>query len=292
MHNQADVNQLPFLSHFHPSVSMFAARLLSQSEMPVKPDLASHTLIHFLDRFVYRNAKAAAGGLRGASIMQPLAGGESKGVLVSNRLAAHTQKPLNSEDFWRRKAEDVAVDEVFFHKYFSQLGKVKQSRKNKMPEKGDVDVNSEDDENEDDGEDEIWQALVESRPELEGNSDDDSDLGMLDLDDSDQSASVGSVSDLEYLSDEDGGSGASDDNDAPEFDSLGSDIVHEDDEAVSDLDELFNQELETTEDDKVKKELDAKREDRKNKRRKFKNLPTFASAEDYAEMMLDDEEDV
>ncbi|KAI4086360.1 MAG: hypothetical protein L6R37_008421 [Teloschistes peruensis] len=62
---------LPFLKHYHPSVSLFAARLLTHDAMPPKTDLSSHTLIHFLDRFVYRNPKSTTAA-RGASIMQPI----------------------------------------------------------------------------------------------------------------------------------------------------------------------------------------------------------------------------
>jgi len=141
---------------------MFASRLLNGEKMPPKPDLTSHTLSHFLDRFVYRNAKASAGGPKGSSIMQPLSGGDSKSILL---LPSHThggQQPLNSEAFWRKKAEDVAVDEVFFHKYFTQIGKGKQaSDKNK--EKAIKNTYGSGDE-EDENEDEIWQALVDSRP--------------------------------------------------------------------------------------------------------------------------------
>ena len=165
---------------------MFASRLLNDDKMPPKPDLASHTLTHFLDRFVYRNAKASAGGPRGSSIMQPLAGGDNKGILLSNRSTQGGQQPVNSEAFWRKKAEDVAVDEVFFHTYFNQIGKGKQAAGKKNAAK-----TAEDSDNEDENEDEIWQALVDSRPEVEGPSDDDSDLEMLDLDDSEDASSLG-----------------------------------------------------------------------------------------------------
>src|SRR6266487_6465856 len=90
---------------------MFASRLIDRSQIPAKPELASHTLIHFLDRFVYRNPKAPHNGLRGSSLMQPLAGGEHQHILVTNRLPQQKIEPLNSESFWRKKAEDVAVDE-------------------------------------------------------------------------------------------------------------------------------------------------------------------------------------
>ena len=86
--------------------------------MPPKPDLASHTLSNFLDRFVYRNAKSAAGGPRGTSIMQPLAGGESRGVFLSSKTANHAQRPVNTDAFWHKKVEDVAVDEVIFPQVF------------------------------------------------------------------------------------------------------------------------------------------------------------------------------
>ena len=274
---------LPFLAHFHPSVSMFATRLLNGTEMPAKPDLASHTLIHFLDRFVYRNAKAAAGGPRGTSIMQPLAGGDSRSVLVSSRMSGKQQEPVNSEAFWRKKAEDVAVDEVFFHKYFSQIGKGKQAAKKASEKKP-----SNEEEDEDENEDEIWQALVDSRPEVEGASEDDSDLDMLDLDDdSDDDKSGDEGVDVELDDHDDAVSDASGDSGADLFDEDEDDLVESGEEAGSDIDDLFNQELET-----AKPTEEAKEESSSKKRRKMmKSLPTFASADDYAAMMVDDDAD-
>jgi ribosome biogenesis protein MAK21 len=248
---------------------MFATRLLESSEMPAKPDLASHTLIHFLDRFVYRNAKAAASGLRGNSIMQPLAGGDSRGVLVSNKSTQSTE-PVNSESFWRKKAEDVAVDEVFFHKYFSQIGKSKKAsaKKAKHDKAADADEG-------DENEDEIWQALVDSRPEVEGPSDDDSDLEMLDLDDSEDGSSVDGGVDIQS---EDGLDGDSDDYE--DVDSEGSDgegVIFGDDEDVDSDDE--EQELSKLVETKSEKETS------RSRKKRMKALPTFASADDYAEML-------
>lgn len=285
--------QIPFLAHYHPSVSMFAERLAKDEKMPPKPDLASHTLIHFLDRFVYRNAKAAAGTTKGSSIMQPLAGGDSKGILLSNRAVRAGQQPVNSEAFWRKNAEDVAVDEVFFHKYFSQIGKTKQAG----PKKTAASRSAEDSEaEEDENEDEIWQALVDSRPEVEGPSDDeDSDLEMMDLDDSDAESEKEATAediDADHEEDEDEGqletgsvsegSGGifSDDDDA---------LLGSDDEAPSEIDELFAKELEHAQPEKAHEDGE---ETSRQKRRKLKNLPTFASAEDYADMLKDDDEDM
>jgi len=254
---------------------MFASRLLNEEKMPPKPDLSSHTLTHFLDRFVYRNAKAAASGPRGSSIMQPLSGGDSRGVLISSRATQNGQQPVNTEVFWRKKAEDVAVDEIFFHKYFSQIGKGKQAANKKKLAKTAEESDNEYEENED----EIWQALVDSRPEVEGGSD-DSDMEMLDLDDSDAGSDLDSDEDGEQedviFNDSEGSVSAMDDVEA-QFDS--------EDEAPSKIDELFEKELEKGQASNEKPETS------RQKRKKMKNLPTFASAEDYAEMLENDEDE-
>jgi len=267
---------------------MFADRLLSDEKMPPKPDLSSHTLAHFLDRFVYRNAKASAGSLRGSSIMQPLSGGDSKGILLSNKSAQNAQVPLNSEAFWRKKTEDVAVDEVFFHKYFSQIGKGKQSSKKKVAAKAPTGSDNEEDENED----EIWQALVDSRPEVEGPSDDDSDMEMLDLEDSGEGSSDdddedGGV-DVEGSDDEeekvDVERSEDEDNDDGFLDEDASDLIDSEDDAPEAIDDLFEKELEKGD------VTEEKPETSRQKKRKLKSLPTFASAEDYA-AMLDNNDD-
>ncbi|KAF8858148.1 CBF-domain-containing protein [Acephala macrosclerotiorum] len=241
--------------------------------LPPKPDLASHTLSSFLDRFVYRNAKAAASGPKGGSIMQPLSGGESRGILLSNKGDSRAQDPLNTEKFWHKKAEDVAVDEVFFHKYFCQVGKSKQaSSKKKLGEKTAESIN-EDEENED----EIWQALVDSRPEVEGPSDDDSDMEMLDLDDIDSS-----IGELEVGSGEDSASleGA----DVADSDDTEGELADGSD-AGSEMGELFAKELQSS----TAEPKDKSKQSSREKRKKLKSLPTFASVEDYAEILDDDE---
>ena len=281
---------LPFIQHFHPSVAMFADRLLQSAEMGAKPDLASHSLISFLDRFVYRNAKASSSGLRGSSIMQPLAGGESRGVLVANRAAAHAHEPVNSEAFWRKKAEDVNPDEVFFHQYFSQVGKSKQSTKKKAEKKkkGEDESGDEEDENED----EIWQALVDSRPEVEGPSDDDSDLEMLDLDDSGEDGegdwSDDDEVDVEGSDDEVDVEGSDEEGEGEEASPFSDEEMEEAEGSEDDEDEdaLFEKELQTNKEPEVVKE-----ETGRQKKKKMKGLPMFASMEDYASMLDGDEDE-
>ncbi|TVY14859.1 Ribosome biogenesis protein NOC1 [Lachnellula arida] len=299
-HSNADKSclweSIPFLVHFHPSVSLFASRLVNNETLPPKPDLTSHTLAAFLDRFVYRSAKTATAGPRGSSIMQPLAGGDNKGILLSNKTNHGSVQPVNSESFWRKKAEDVAVDEVFFHKYFTQVGKGKMDRK-KKGKKGDGE-----DGDEENDEDEIWQALVESRPEVEGGSDGDEE--MLDFDDEDMDSmsesedggvdiesSGGEEVDIESDGDEagvpvvdDAQEGSSDEDGAFAEDlESGSEI----EDASDDEAELFAKELQTA---KPAQESEEKETSRKRKRR-MKSLPTFASMDDYAEMLDNDEDE-
>lgn len=216
--------------------------------------------------------------------MQPLSGGDSKGVLLSSRSTQGGPQPVNSEAFWRKKAEDVAVDEVFFHKYFNQIGKGKQASEKKKEKAAKKAEGSEDEE--DENEDEIWKALVDSRPEVEGPSDDDSDMEMLDLEDSDEASSLGGDEEVDVEEDgeeaaatdsDDGGvvlSGFSEDED-----------VGSEDEVGSELDELFEKELQTAQ------PVEKTEETSRQKRRKLKSLPTFASAEDYAEMLDNDEDE-
>ncbi|KAE9376794.1 CBF-domain-containing protein [Stipitochalara longipes BDJ] len=281
-HSNADKSCLweliPFLAHFHPSVSLFAMRLLSSEKMPPKPDLASHTLSNFLDRFVYRNAKSAAGGPRGSSIMQPLAGGDSQGVLLSSKTANHSQRPVNTEAFWHKKVEDVAVDEVFFHKYFSQIGKAKQALgKVKGTQEPAIGSDDENDENED----EIWQALVDSRPEVEGNSDDGSDLEMMDLDESEAGSAA---SGFELGSDDEDAQDSSQSNirETAGFEDGG--LFDDESDSGSEDEQLFANELLTGQKEEPE-------ETTKQRRKKLKNLPTFASVEDYAEMLENDEDE-
>jgi ribosome biogenesis protein MAK21 len=270
------------VAHFHPSVSLFASRLLNGKEMPAKPDLASHTLIHFLDRFVYRNAKVAAGSLRGNSIMQPLAGGEGRDVLISKRLIQRQHEPLNSDSFWRKKADDVAVDEVFFHKYFNHIAKGKKPTRQKLKPLENAEA-TDGDEDDGENEDEIWQALVESRPEVEGHSEDDSDLEMLNLDDSEDDSPLGDGVDLE-VDEEDGGSEGFD---VDALQGIDSNVSSNDGKDGSlEMEELFGDEL--NKDDHVGNTTKGIQKN-KSKRRKLKHLPIFASTEEYAEMLEDDD---
>lgn len=308
---------------------MNAGRLLEHEPMSGKPDLTLHTLTHFLDRFVYRTPKTAAAA-RGASIMQPLAGGDTQDRLVEAGKAAPQTMPLNSENFWKKKADEVAAEDVFFHEYFNRVNKDKARAKKGKAGDSSAARDEEGDEELSDAESEIWKALVDSRPDLEAAGDSDDDLDLDDLesaydDDEDEEgtgAGAGEEGDDDEVifndesdepSDEEMAefSGLDDDDEKdaaasppvttkktkPAKETKGKDEEDEDDfdMDVSD-DEAF---LDSDEDLPSDMELGgvelpaaeaAPAESEKKKRRKLKHLPTFASADDYA-ALLDGEDE-
>ncbi|GFF44130.1 uncharacterized protein C4F10.09c [Aspergillus lentulus] len=299
---------LPYLSHFHPSVSVNAAHLLDHHPMSGKPDMTIHTLTHFLDRFIYRTPKASA-TTRGGSIMQPLAGSDAKDRLVVTAQSSQDLPP-NSEEFWKKKAEDVAAEDVFFHEYFSRVGKSKDKAQKKKAK--DAGARGEEDaEGLSDAESEIWEALVKSRPDLEdaGDSDDDLDLddlesaydqdedeegaesdgGVIFNDESDEemedldAAAESEVEELPTKSKTKGKKMEEEEalDEEDDFDMDASDeeaFVGSDEELPSDI-ELGGVEL----------PKEAETSGRK-KRRKLKHLPTFASADDYAALLAGEDE--
>lgn len=285
---------LPFLHHYHPSVSLFATRLLTHSAMPPKPDLSSHSLIQFLDRFVYRNPKTTPAA-RGFSIMQPLAGVDSSGILLNSlRPKSRSKDPVNSEAFWKMESEKVDPDEVFFHKYFSSLGKEKERAKERKRKKaGKADAGD----GEDEDEEEIWKALVESRPEIEGSGEDE---GEEDMDMEDLESEMGRTEDedggedVEAVVNGEGEVKTGDESEVEEMDESDHEAVDlgEDDEAMLESDEELPSDLEKTFERGVKESEAAVGSSDTGKRRdkrRLRNLPTFASAEDYADMIGDDE---
>jgi ribosome biogenesis protein MAK21 len=278
---------LPFVNHFHPTVALYATHLLEKKSMPSKPDLGLHTLAHFLDKFVYRNAKSAA-STRGTSIMQPLAGGKSRGMVLSTR-DSRSVAPVNTEAFWKKKVEDVKPEEVFFHRYFN----LTQPTSKKSKREGD-------DEDSEAEEGEIWKALVESRPEVEGNTEsvdfDDEDLDLdissdedLDLgDDDDDEVDLGDEHDEwdTEASDEEEGAVEAGGDPATVFEAQVAKAAAKRQKMLDDSDEEFGG-VDLVDDDDAE-EVAVKGKDGK-KRRKLKHLPMFASAEDFADMLSDSE---
>lgn len=270
---------VPLLHHFHPTVEHYASGYLDNETGFSKPDVDLHTLTHFLDRFVYKNPKQKL-TVKGGSIMQPLSGADSRGFLSSTKT---DQAPVNLSDWSKMKVEDVDVGDRFFYEYFTNRNETKPKKEKSA---GDEDGEELD-------EDEVWKALVDSRPDLEGEGEDDlsgfsdEDLSDIDMDDEDEE---------EGSDDAEGGAsddGVSDDGEFQDFDD-GEGLVGSDDEI--DFPDGLGESSEEEEEEERVSTKGAKRTaqgegQKKSKRQKLKDLPEFASVEDYAQYLESSDED-
>jgi ribosome biogenesis protein MAK21 len=255
--------------------------LLERQNTPPKPEFAAHTLMHFLDKFVYRSPKSTESS-HGSSIMQPvLASGKAVQVVIPGKASQHTE--VNSAAFWNLERGKVAAEDVFFHEYYTKIDKPGQvaraermaKKKENKIKKGDEDGMLDDDD--EDAEDEIWEALVNSKPEIEGGLDEDSDevdMEGYDDDSDDDGELPGASQDLDERSDGSGGfEGIFDDSEA---DSLGNEpgAVDEGQAAEGNA--------------KGRRQSITWQQEQKRRKKELKALPTFASAEDYEAMVAED----
>lgn len=275
---------LPLRHHFHPSVSLNAQQLLDGDKVTSNADLTLNTLMHFLDRFVFRNPKKQT-GIKGSSIMQPaLSGSADTEVLVRRGQAPLTY--VNSAAFWNQRAEDVPVDQQFFLQFFQARNKRQgqaQDAKPQHPAEHDQDAPAPSDDDlstEDEGEKEIWKAMKNSIPQESGDElDEDDDDGVMDaLDDSDDSDG-GHIQDDN--DDDEPGMFVEDEDDLVPFAEFSED--EDEDEPTAGT----KRPADDTEADDAPKTKSGARADARRKRRA---LPAFASAEDYAHMLLSDDE--
>lgn len=266
---------LIYLNHYHPTVSIYADAFINGTPQ-AKPDLSLYTLAHFLDRFVYKNAKLKP-VLKGQSIMQPLGGAHTGNMLM--RGESRREVPVNTIDWLSKKTEEVKPDEKFFHQYFvTHAHKIRNKKVNTKQHNDELD-------DEDGGEQEVWDALVKSRPDVEGPEEDD-DLDFSDLE--------GEFSDL---SDEETPA-----NENPEFDDdldLESEFMkeaiggNEADEIESDFSVAEDDDDAEDEDSAGEEAPSRKRKadgEKSGKRKKLLALPVFASVDEYSKYLSDDEE--
>ncbi|KAK0481504.1 CBF/Mak21 family-domain-containing protein [Armillaria novae-zelandiae] len=296
----------PLVHHYHPTISLHARQILSSQPLTASADLSLNTLSHFLDRFVYKNPKKST-TTKGASAMQPAASGlDGTGVKLMKGDAGGNVL-VNDAAFMKMKIQDVPVDEMFFHKFFARKNERNQSKVEKdnsedEDEDEDVDDGSGEemdltgdeaaaggeqiaDSDESDDEEEVWKAMKASMPKTEGDDDlvEDSDIDEDDL-----------PSDFD--------AGEDDDDDEPDdSDDLSLAEGSDNDDLIS-LDEdmpegLMEYDGPGEEEEEEWGGIDSgngkrkRTQESKEKRKKFKSLPTFASYEDYAKMIEDGPED-
>ncbi|KAJ3807240.1 CBF/Mak21 family-domain-containing protein [Lentinula aff. lateritia] len=321
----------PLLHHYHPAISLHARQLLSSLPLTASADLSLNTLSHFLDRFVYKNAKKISPDAtkgKGVSAMQPSASGIEGVKLIKGESATSGDILMNEEKFLKRRPEDVPVDQVglsprpclFFHKYFTRKNeRVREKRTKSSNEDSEVETDADSDggeemdltgdeaetargdeasnEEEEEGseldEEEVWKAMQASMPKILA---DDDDL-MNDSDgdpDGDDSSERSSLND-EDLQDED----AEEDSDNELSLVEGSDnedlISLNDDGLIeydgSDAEVGDAEEWDGIGVDSAKSNKRKRNDEEKKRRKKLRSLPTFASYEDYAKMIEDGPED-
>ena len=239
---------------------------MSKDETIKKPELASHSLIHFLDKFVYKKPKSST-RTHGQSIMQPMASsGEGEaGLIWGQKVSGILPDPVNSQSFRDTKSSDVAAEDAFFHHYFSRAGKAPGSRKvddsATDPAIDRASIGEEDEE-------EVLRALVSTHD------------GLPDEGDS-------SGAEFDY----------SDDDDEAADDTSPAERVEDEDSEMGDIDALIGSELDSAEDeDEASAEesegaVDAAADDRRQRRKllkSLKNAPVFAFADEYEGMLADE----
>ena len=87
---------------------------------------------------------------------------------------------VNDEKWWKRRVEDVPIDQVFFHQYFNQKNELEKARAAKAKKKGkgdeeDSEVGSEESEDEESEDEENAGAVNEG-----GDSGDDGEMSSGD----------------------------------------------------------------------------------------------------------------
>ncbi|WWC95441.1 hypothetical protein V866_002304 [Kwoniella sp. B9012] len=281
---------IPFLNHFHPSVSLQANQLLLSQPLTGSSDISLNSLVSFLDRFVYRNPKKTLQP-KGASIMQPAAVSDKSGMIVQNKGARSSGGEaglmVNSESFWRKKVDDVPVEMMFFHKYFSEKLKRNESLKKKKS-------TGEDDEDEEESDDEM-QELPSDIADEDDEEDKDSDIDVEEQEEEEEEGSDPEEAEIwkamkASMPGADDDVGLSDDEDEDESDDMteysseeGEDVEVDEDEEEEDDDE---------EEDEEEDEEPVKTKNKKGKKRSpsISSDSSFPNFDDEEEDLLSDSE--
>lgn len=324
---------IPLAHHYHPAVSLHARQLLSSQPLTASADLSLNTLSHFLDRFVYKNPKKPNNTKsKGGSAMQPAASAhDGTGVkLMKGEVLNGAEAPVYDEKFWRRRPEDVPVDQLFFHKFFSQKNDKARFKSVKVDKRkgqddsadpgsdgaidneelGDQDEeasnpennSAEEDEDSDAGEAEIWKAMQASMPKAA------EDIDIMEDNGSDNLLSSFDVGDEESTSN------SNDENEASAYehdrmeysDSLSLAEGSDNDDLVdlnndlpdglidfdgSDAENASGGEVEWAGFSGGQKRKRVGEQTDHGRKKKLSSLPTFASYENYAQMIEDGPED-
>jgi ribosome biogenesis protein MAK21 len=207
-----------------------------------------------------------------------LAASGSSGLLLDGLPSGQQGVPVNTNSFKTLKEGDVAAEDVFFHKYFNNIGREKPTAKSKAQPEIDEGSAADGDESE------IWKAMVESAPDLEGVNDSDDDIEMDDL----ESDFERSLDEMSSHLDEDTDDFAEDDNYDDDTENL-EEASPDDLDSGLGLDEDSSGKASLLPPAKKRSGSLPSKNSNKERRKRLKGLPTFASASDYEKILNNDE---
>lgn len=126
--------------HYHPTVATFASRIIAGKSIYYDGNpLADFTLLHFLDRFSFKNPKKPRQdqGQENEELFRSV--GTSRKHYVPKGLKGMS---VVSEEYLRHEEKQIPLDEVFLYKYLKQRPKQKNKEHNNSDEDGFSDVES------------------------------------------------------------------------------------------------------------------------------------------------------
>lgn len=118
---------IPLSRHYHPTVATFASRIITGKSIYYDGNpLADFTLLHFLDRFSFKNPKKPREGQGQENDELFRSVGTSKKHYVPKGLKSMS---VVSEEYLSHEEKQIPLDEVFLYKYLKQRPKSKKSKK-------------------------------------------------------------------------------------------------------------------------------------------------------------------
>ncbi|CAI6365525.1 unnamed protein product [Macrosiphum euphorbiae] len=131
---------IPLCRHYHPTVATFANRIISGKSIYYDGNpLADFTLLHFLDRFSFKNPKKPREGEGEENEELFRSVGTSRKHYVPKGLKSMS---VVSEEYLRHEEKQIPLDEVFLYKYLKQRPKQNKKHAENPDEDGFSDVDS------------------------------------------------------------------------------------------------------------------------------------------------------
>ncbi|XP_045507814.1 CCAAT/enhancer-binding protein zeta [Colias croceus] len=201
---------LPLADHFHPTVKMFAEKLLNNQIIQYSGDpLKDFSGIRFLDRFVFKNPKQRADAHEEGQLKK-VKGSHPKFAVRKNYLAKGIKSvPVNSASYLNEDISRIPVDEKFLYEFLQK----RRTTSNSDDESDNDSVTSEDFEQyldtvtgtkKEESDEELdfladVQATKQTKPKKKGDESSDDEMGGDDDDDKDD----GSDGELDISGDDD-----------------------------------------------------------------------------------------